>query len=94
MPWRREKTAPIPGQAPFQGKGQKTLLACFITVFSIIQLPPMNQKALKILVVFLIAALVSALLLSLTAYINPLIFWGFAAATALFAFIVLPKINK
>ena len=54
----------------------------------------MNQKALKILIVFLIVALVFALILSITSYISPLIFWGLAIATALFAFIVLPRINK
>ncbi len=54
----------------------------------------MNQKVLKILIVFLIVALVSTLILSITAYIDPLIFWGFAIVTAVFAFIVLPRINK
>lgn len=54
----------------------------------------MNQKALKLLIVILIVALVFTLILSMTAYIDPLIFWGFAIAAALFAFIVLPRINK
>ena len=54
----------------------------------------MTQKALKILIVFLIFALVSTLLLSIAGYIDALIFWGFAGVTAVFAFIVLPRINK
>ena len=54
----------------------------------------MNQKALRILIVFLIVALVATLILSLVGYINSLIFWGLSAVTAVFAFVVLPKINK
>jgi len=54
----------------------------------------MKQQALKILIVVLIVALISTLILSLVSYINPLIFWGLAIATAGFAFLVLPRINK
>jgi hypothetical protein len=54
----------------------------------------MTQKALKILIVFLIVALVSTLMLSIAGYIDALIFWVFAGVTAIFAFIVLPRINK
>ncbi len=54
----------------------------------------MNQKLFKILIILLCLALVFTLTFSVMGYVNPLVFWVFAVVAAVFAFIVLPRMNK
>ena len=55
-------------------------------------MPP--GKVLKLFVVFLIAYLISSLALFFAGLISPIVFWVVIALAAIFAFFVLPRINK
>ncbi len=54
----------------------------------------MNAKALKALVLLMSAALVAALTRSVIGQLDPTVFWVLAGITAVFAFLILPKMNK
>ena len=53
-----------------------------------------SEKLVKVFVVFLIAYLISSLVLLFAGLISQLVFWVVIALAAIFAFIVLPRINK
>ena len=54
----------------------------------------MKEKALKALVVLLAIALAAALTMSVTGLLDPIVFWVLAGITAVFAFLILPKMGK
>ncbi len=53
-----------------------------------------SEKLVKVFVVFLIAYLISSLVLLFAGLISQIVFWVVIALAAIFAFIVLPRINK
>ncbi len=53
-----------------------------------------SEKLVKLFVVFLVAYLISSLVLLLAGIIDTLVFWIGTALAAIFAFFVLPRINK
>ncbi|MBN1941425.1 MAG: hypothetical protein JW772_04555 [Candidatus Diapherotrites archaeon] len=54
----------------------------------------MKKQDLKIPILLLIVLLVAVLTLTVLGLLDPLIFWFLAAASAIFAFIILPKIKQ
>ena len=51
-------------------------------------------KVVKLFVVFLIAYLISSLVLLFAGLISPIVFWVVIVFAAVFAFFLLPRINK
>ncbi len=54
----------------------------------------MKKRFLKSLIIVLIAYQLVLLVLTLLAMIDPLVFWASIIIVAVFAFLVLPKINR
>ena len=52
------------------------------------------EKIVKLFVIFLVAYLISSLVLLFAGLISPVVFWVVIAFAAIFAFFVLPRINK
>jgi len=53
-----------------------------------------SVKLVKVFVIFLIAYLISSLVLLFAGLISPIVFWVVIVFAAIFAFFLLPRINK
>ena len=53
-----------------------------------------SEKIVKLFVIFLVAYLISSLVLLFAGLISPIVFWVVIVFAAIFAFFVLPRINK
>ena len=53
-----------------------------------------SEKLVKLFVVVLVAYLISSLVLMFAGIISPVVFWVVIVFAAIFAFFVLPRINK